>query len=84
VILLNALSKITQWSEQMKKRPVFKTLLSRISEPRHLMQVLLGPRQVGKTTLALQAAEESDKPHHPINGKETQAFRPGRNCRSLF
>lgn len=51
----------------MKKRPLFKTLLGRLQEPRHLMQVLLGPRQVGKTTLVLQAAEEINKPYHYIS-----------------
>jgi uncharacterized protein len=41
----------------MKKRPIFKQLLERLQEPRKFIQVLLGPRQVGKTTLALQAVE---------------------------
>ena len=41
----------------MYKRPVFKTILSRLNEPRRFMQVLAGPRQVGKTTLANQVME---------------------------
>lgn len=48
----------------MKKRPVFSELVKRLREPRKFIQVLLGPRQVGKTTLALQAAEELQKPSH--------------------
>jgi uncharacterized protein len=40
----------------MKKRPIFKELVYRLKQPRKFIQVLLGPRQVGKTTLALQAA----------------------------
>ena len=32
-------------------RPQFKTLFSRLSEPRRFIQVVAGPRQVGKTTL---------------------------------
>ncbi len=51
----------------MKKRPVFKQLLERLKEPRKFIQVLLGPRQVGKTTLALQAAKAVGKPCHYIS-----------------
>ncbi|MCL5280744.1 MAG: ATP-binding protein [Planctomycetes bacterium] len=41
----------------MYKRPLFQTLRSRLTEPRRFLQVLAGPRQVGKTTLARQAME---------------------------
>lgn len=51
----------------MKKRPVYKELLARLQEPRKFIQVLLGPRQVGKTTLALQAVKEIDKPTHYVS-----------------
>lgn len=51
----------------MKKRPVFKQLISRLKEPRRLIQVLLGPRQVGKTTLAMQAIKEAGKPYHYVS-----------------
>lgn len=39
----------------MYERRVLKTLLERLAEPRRFIQVLSGPRQVGKTTLARQA-----------------------------
>jgi uncharacterized protein len=39
------------------KRDAFQTLLSRLREPRRFIQVLAGPRQVGKTTLARQVME---------------------------
>ncbi len=39
----------------MFKRPFFETLTARLDEPRRFMQVLVGPRQVGKTTLIRQA-----------------------------
>ncbi|MFZ2224976.1 MAG: AAA family ATPase, partial [Candidatus Deferrimicrobium sp.] len=39
----------------MYKRSLFQTLQSRLKEPRRFLQVLAGPRQVGKTTLARQA-----------------------------
>jgi hypothetical protein len=38
------------------QRVYVKTLLARLREPRHHIQVLAGPRQVGKTTVAEQAA----------------------------
>lgn len=45
----------------IKKRKAFKGLLKRLQEPRRFIQSLIGPRQVGKTTLARQAAEELRK-----------------------
>lgn len=42
----------------MKKRKSFETLFKRLKEPRRFIQSLIGPRQVGKTTLARQAAAE--------------------------
>jgi predicted AAA+ superfamily ATPase len=35
-------------------RPVLNKLIQRMAEPRRFLQVLAGPRQVGKTTLARQ------------------------------
>jgi len=37
------------------ERPYIQVLVDRLKEPRTLIQVLMGPRQVGKTTLAGQA-----------------------------
>lgn len=51
----------------MKKRPIFHDLMKRLREPRHFIQVLLGPRQVGKTTLALQASKATRRPCHYIS-----------------
>lgn len=42
----------------MKKRPSFELILKRLQEPRRFIQSLIGPRQVGKTTLARQVADE--------------------------
>jgi len=38
----------------MYKRPLYEIVLKRLSEKRRFMQVLAGPRQTGKTTLARQ------------------------------
>lgn len=48
----------------MRKRPIFHELVKHLKEPRRFIQVLLGPRQVGKTTLVLQAAKAIRKPCH--------------------
>jgi uncharacterized protein len=44
------------------KRAIFPVLFDRIKEPRKFIQVLLGPRQVGKTTLVTQLQEELEIP----------------------
>jgi predicted AAA+ superfamily ATPase len=51
----------------MRKRPMFQELIKRLGEPRKFIQVLLGPRQVGKTTLAMQAATYIRKPFHYVS-----------------
>lgn len=38
----------------MYERPPLKDLISRMKEPRQFIQVIMGPRQVGKTTLVNQ------------------------------
>ena len=42
------------------QRPLLKTLLGRIREPRRFIQVIAGPRQVGKTTMALSLRGQAD------------------------
>ncbi len=39
----------------MYKRNIYKVLMNRLTEPRRFIQVLSGPRQTGKTTLAQQS-----------------------------
>ena len=45
-------------------RPQFDLVLARARERRRFLQVLAGPRQVGKTTLARQVLEALDRPSH--------------------
>lgn len=54
----------------MLKRPVYKTLLSRLKEPRRFLQVLAGPRQTGKTTLIRQVIDRLDIPCHYASADE--------------
>jgi predicted AAA+ superfamily ATPase len=48
----------------MYKREIFADIVRRFNEPRRFIQVLSGPRQVGKTTLASQVKEEIKMPCH--------------------
>lgn len=47
----------------MYRRSLFGTLKKRIEEPRRFMQVVAGPRQVGKSTLVGQVLEQVSIPH---------------------
>ena len=44
------------------QRPQFQILARRLVEPRHFIQVVAGPRQVGKTTLVQQVCESVGLP----------------------
>ena len=46
----------------MFKRKEFEIIRSRLMEPRHFIQVVLGPRQVGKTTTIRQVLATLGKP----------------------
>ena len=54
----------------MYKKPIFNHLSPRIKEPRTFIQVLAGPRQTGKTTLARQLAAALDFPCHYASADE--------------
>jgi predicted AAA+ superfamily ATPase len=54
----------------MFKRPIYTVLLNRVREPRRFIQVLAGPRQTGKTTLARQTIESLDIPSHYASADE--------------
>ena len=48
----------------MIERTEYEQLLqSRLNEPRHFMQVIIGPRQVGKTTLVRMTLEKINIPY---------------------
>lgn len=51
----------------MYKRLIYNDLTNRLKEPRRFIQTLLGPRQVGKTTLTLQVIESLKIPIHFIS-----------------
>lgn len=47
----------------MYERAEIKTLKKRIKEPRNLIQVVMGPRQVGKTTMVSQLTQKLTMPY---------------------
>lgn len=54
----------------MFKRPIHKVVFSRLSERRGFIQVLSGPRQAGKTTLARQIIQDLNIPSHYASADE--------------
>lgn len=48
----------------MTQRPAYPVIFQRVKEPRRFIQVLLGPRQVGKTAMVLHLIENIDIPCH--------------------
>ncbi|MDN5870272.1 MAG: ATP-binding protein [Nitrococcus sp.] len=52
------------------QRPQADTLAARLREPRRFMQIVAGPRQVGKTTLVQQVVEASGLPAHFASADE--------------
>jgi len=52
------------------KRPIYQSLLKRVREHRRFIQVLAGPRQVGKTILARQVIDEVAIPSHYASADE--------------
>lgn len=61
--MLNVLSKLFK----MFQRFHFQSLVQRIESPRKFIQVLAGPRQVGKTTLTGQLLSTSKTPSHYVS-----------------
>ncbi len=53
------------------KRFHFQTITKRLSEKRKCIQVLFGPRQVGKTTLIKQVLQETTTPHVFVSADNT-------------
>ena len=54
----------------MFKRPIHGMLMERMSESRRFMQILYGPRQTGKTTLAHQVMGDLEIPSHYASADE--------------
>lgn len=46
----------------MYKRSVYETIRKRLEEPRRFVQVIMGPRQIGKSTVVKQVLDDCGKP----------------------
>jgi predicted AAA+ superfamily ATPase len=57
----------------MFERSHLQKLIKRVQEPRKFIQVIMGPRQVGKTTLVGQLAEKLNIPHLFISADSIEA-----------
>ncbi len=47
----------------MYKRSEYKTIKSRLEEPRRFIQVIVGPRQIGKSTVVKQVLNDIESPY---------------------
>lgn len=54
----------------MIRRTMYSNLHARLQEERSFIQVIAGPRQVGKTTLVRQVVESCDQPSHYASADE--------------
>ncbi len=58
-------------------RPIFQTIYQRLNKERRFIQVLAGPRQTGKTTLAKQLMGQLPMPSHYATADEPTLKEPG-------
>ena len=61
----------------MYRRIQYNELKSRIEEPRDKIQVLSGPRQVGKSTLVKQVLQEIDLPYMFVSADNVDSDNTG-------
>lgn len=54
------------------ERPLVRTIVERLAEPHGKIQILMGPRQTGKTTALLQAMEQIALPVHFATASQVQ------------
>lgn len=66
----------------MYKRAEFQTIKSRLEERRKFIQVVMGPRQVGKSTVVKQVLGEIDTPYQFFSADNVPATNTGwvSNC----
>ncbi|MCL2067692.1 MAG: ATP-binding protein [Treponema sp.] len=60
----------------MYKRKLVEQLTGRMTEKRLFMQVVIGPRQTGKTTAILQALKSLSVPHHFVSADDPVLVSP--------
>jgi predicted AAA+ superfamily ATPase len=60
----------------MYRRKLVDQLKKRMKEKRLFMQIVIGPRQTGKTTAVLQALKSLAKPYHFVSADDPTAISP--------
>ena len=60
----------------MYKRDLVEQIKTRMNEKRHFMQIVIGPRQTGKTTAVIQALDSLVKPYHYVNADDPVIISP--------
>lgn len=66
----------------MYKRPEYQVITQRLKEPRRFIQVVMGTRQVGKTTVVKQVLQDLDAPYMLYSADNVPATNSGwiSNC----
>lgn len=66
----------------MYKRPEYQTIKSRLEEPRKFIQVVMGARQIGKSTVVRQVLNDIDLPYQFYSADNVPASNGGwlSNC----
>ena len=57
----------------MYKRSEYQIITSRLKEPRKFIQVVMGPRQVGKSTVVKQVLQDLDLPYQQFSADNVPA-----------
>jgi len=66
----------SQYTPPVIQRHITKTLTTRLGEPRRFIQIVLGPRQVGKTTTVRQALSAQATPCISVSADELTVIGP--------
>ena len=57
----------------MYKRAEYQVITSRLKEPRKFIQVVMGPRQVGKSTVVKQVLQDLNLPYQQFSADNVPA-----------
>ena len=57
----------------MYKRAEYQLITDRMKEPRKFIQVVMGPRQIGKSTVVKQVLKDLDMPYQFFSAEARQA-----------
>lgn len=68
----------------MFTRNEFSVIKQRVEEPRHFIQVVLGPRQIGKTTVVKKVLEASEIPSFYFSADSVNATDMRLELRSFY